>query len=505
MQTIFGYFFKKNNYSSDKSSFNALSLALLSAIILGLALNIAQLWILEWVGLVPLFIALRNPKSKTHLIAIIFSISYFGLTLNWILVFGFLPWLIVLVFQAIYLYVFCIIADWLLKRKNQSLSLLIVPSLWVIIQFLRSLGAYGFTWGGLCHSQAYNLPILQIASITGCWGIEFLICMFNFSLAEFLTNKTRYKSVIAVSIIILAISAFGYYQIKNFNSDNGKQISVRLVQGNVEQDVIPDQEYLEQTLSQYISSSININKPQPNITIWPETTLPIDLLHTSYNDQIQQLSNALDSTFVIGAYSLGKRFRNSAYFYEPNTDKPKLYSKVRLVPFGEYVPLRKHLKIVESYGVRPDDLESGLSYQPINIKQGKAGTAICFESLFPQISRLLTKRGAQYLFIITNDAWFNNTQAARLHFAMAKIRAVENHRWIARGAATGVSGVIDPIGRTVESLPIFKRGIIDSKIYALDNLTFYSIYGDYFAYLCGLIVVIALLSLRCFGKFIPER
>jgi apolipoprotein N-acyltransferase len=481
MQPIFG----------RKTKLEALILAFISAVILALALNCRQLWILEWIGLVPLFIALNKSKQNIHITAIAFSVTYFGITLYWMFIFGFLPWLALTLFQSAYLYVFCLLAAFFIKRIKPSLLTVALPSLWVVIQFIRSLGAFGFTWGSLCHSQAYNLPILQIASITGCWGIDFLVCFFNLAISEVFSKK--FKPIIAASVLVVLISAYGYFQIRDYE-DDGKAISIRIVQGNLDQYVIPDDIYIRNTLSVYIPSSVSIGKDHPKIVIWPETTLPIDLENSDYNQQIQKLSDALDITLIIGAYTRIKLLKNSAYFYEPNAAKPKHYSKVHLVPFGEYVPFRKQLKFVRRYGVRPDDLEPGLSYQPIAAKQGNIGTVICFESLFPQISRLLTKREADYLVIITNDTWFKNTQAARLHFAMAKIRAVENHRWVIRGAATGISGVINPAGKTIKSLPIFKEGIIDSKIYPSDKLTIYTRYGDLFAYICVLIIVGSLLS-----------
>jgi len=166
---------------------------------------------------------------------------------------------------------------------------------------------------------------------------------------------------------------------------------------------------------------------------------------------------------------------------------------VRLVPFGEFVPLREQLPFLKDYGVRPEDVAPSKKHVLVNTNVGKAGVSICFESLFPQISRQETRNGAQMLFVITNDGWFARTQCARQHLMMAKLRAVENRRYVLRAAATGISAVIDPYGRTVAELEIHKRGVVKANVAPMNGLTIYTRFGDWFVYACAVTALAGLL------------
>jgi apolipoprotein N-acyltransferase len=172
-----------------------------------------------------------------------------------------------------------------------------------------------------------------------------------------------------------------------------------------------------------------------------------------------------------------------------------VYHKVHLVPFGEFVPLRDHLPFLRNYGIREVDVLPGEYHNLISIEKARIGISICFESLFPQITRNETRGGATLLFVVTNDAWFERTQAARQHLMMAKLRAVENRRYLVRAAASGISAFIDPYGRTMSELGLFEQGTLKEEVRLRSELTPYATFGDWFAYLCAGLAVLQLVRM----------
>ncbi len=171
------------------------------------------------------------------------------------------------------------------------------------------------------------------------------------------------------------------------------------------------------------------------------------------------------------------------------------------MPFGEFVPARKYLPLLANYRVTPMDVTPGRGFNLLDGGPCRIGVAICFESTFPYISRTLTASGAQLLCVITNDVWFGRSAAAEQHAEMSVLRAVENRRYLLRGAATGVSCIIDPRGRVLEGLPIFEQGSISATVECLGGKTFYTRHGDWFAYamllLVGLACAVAIGKGRC--------
>ena len=167
------------------------------------------------------------------------------------------------------------------------------------------------------------------------------------------------------------------------------------------------------------------------------------------------------------------------------------YDKVHLVPYGEYVPLKRFFpflgKLVEAVG----DFRPGKEGQVLSLNGEKVGILICFEIIFPELSRLMVKNGAQLLVNITNDAWFGTSSAPYQHLSMGVLRAVENHRAVARAANTGISAFVDPVGRILDKTPLFEEAVRIRSLPVMDQETFYTHYGDLFAIGCVLISMVA--------------
>ena len=183
-------------------------------------------------------------------------------------------------------------------------------------------------------------------------------------------------------------------------------------------------------------------------------------------------------------------FLNSAFLLSPQGSIVGRYDKVHLVPYGEYVPLRKMFPFISKLVVGVGDFRSGEGYNPLTMDGHKLGVLICYEGIFPEASRAYKRMGADLLVNITNDAWFGRTSAPYQHLSMTVFRAVENRLYIARSANTGISAIIDPTGRIVAQTELFERTALRNTIRFINNKTFYSVYGDVF-------VLISMAALVC--------
>jgi apolipoprotein N-acyltransferase len=475
-----------------------LFLAIISGVLLALSMPRPGIWPIAWVGLAPLIVALHNARARDAVLyGFIAGLVYFGAILYWISIFGYLPWILVAIKESIFYAAFALAASRLLPGKTGLKGYLIVPSVWTALQWLRSLGTYGFTWGSFAHSQAANFVVLQLASVAGPWLIDFSICFINLAVAEsVISSKRRAGTAAIASIAVIIVWSAGFAIIKTAPRTN-PNTKVAIIQGNVDQDVVPDLDYLADTYVKYSALSSKAVDGGAQVIVWPETTLPTEITDVGWGGVLSGLAAKSKATYIIGAYAPSSDPHsalcyNSALCYGPDGECIGAYHKVRLVPFGEFVPLRNYLPFLDRYGIRSQDVLPGKSHDLIKTNIGKIGISICFESLFADISRNETKSGARALYVITNDAWFERTSAAQEHLMMSKLRAVENRRYVVRGAATGISAIIDPYGRVQNDLGIFKRGIVCGEIEPLRVITPYTRFGDWLAYVCVLISTTAI-------------
>lgn len=478
-------------------------LAALSGLMLALSMPKPGISAFAWVGLAPLLISLRKTRARqAAAYGLIAGAVYYGIILYWLSIFGYLPWALVVLIEAAFIAVFAIVANRMLLAKSGWLIFLAVPATWTAMQWTRCLGAYAFNWGGFAHTQANNVAVIQFASVLGPWGIEFLVCLVNLAVAEVLVcGSGRWRIAnIAVSVVLPAVVwVTGWITVPTTKED--ANVKAAVIQGNLERGMRDTARNPVRSFNTYARMSLMAAKDHPDLIVWPESALADDITEDRWGYALSMLAKTVDANLVVGGYdpsedmSVSQSY-NGAHFYDRTGRKLGVYRKVHLVPYGEFVPLRNRLSWLERYGIRDEDVLPGKSHTLVKTDIGRVGVSICFESLFPQISRLETKRGAELLVVITNDSWFERTQAARQHMMMSKLRAVENRRWVVRAAATGISAIIDPYGRTIKELEIYKQGIIADRIARHRSLTLYTRFGDWLAYASGISVLLFWLFIR---------
>lgn len=479
-----------------------LILAIASGVVLSLALPRPGLWVASWLGLALLLAAVRRTTvSSAALLGLVTGAVYFAVILYWLTLFGCLPWVLVALFQALFITAFAASTSALSPQRIGVFGYVAVPAAWTALQWVRSLGLYGFTWGSFAHTQASVTPLIQIASLTGPWAIDFLVCLVNLSLADLAwphNGRRRVYPAAVAALVTVAVVALGHFSVGSAATD-GRVLRAAVVQASLTHAVNPPPGYSAEAFRVYRDMTLVVANSQPDIVVWPETVLIERVTGSHWDKMLSQTAVESGAVLVVGGYDAPadpaiEESYNAAHVYGPDGRKLGVYRKVHLVPYGEFVPLRDRLAFLRNYGIRAVDVLPGEHHSLIDIGVGKLGIGICFESLFPQIASLQTREGAGLLVVITNDSWFGQTQAAVQHLMMAKLRAVENRRYLLRAASTGVSAVIDPCGRVVSEMSLFERGAIVEEVRFREGLTPYARFGDWFAYMCVVIAVVSLFA-----------
>ncbi|MBN2284559.1 MAG: apolipoprotein N-acyltransferase [Deltaproteobacteria bacterium] len=497
----------------------SLILSLLSGVLLVLSFPKFGIGLVAWIALVPLFHAIRelDPGEaflNGFLAGCVFNIGLFYWVVHVVVHYGDLPlytaipiMLLMAFYLALYVSVFA--AGTAYFRGKGISEIVSAPLLWIALEYAKSYFVTGFPWENLAASQYAFVPFIQIADITGMYGISFFIVLVNAVLFAALIRQRARTLVPAVGItLLLGILIIGYgYSRMNAVDDRvhkAKLIPISLIQGNIDQSIKWNPQFQMRTLDIYRSLSFEAAKEEKGrLIVWPETAAPFFFQDNDHRHRaIRNIAVKTRSHLLFGAPSYGREegayfLRNSAYLIRPDGSMAGRYDKVHLVPFGEYVPLKKYLFFVDRLVEGVGNFMPGAGFEPLMIDGNKAGVLICYEGVFPEISREYRKRGASLLINVTNDAWYGRTSAPYQHMSMLAFRAVENRLFIARAANTGISAMIDPAGRIMTKSGLFERTYLNGNIAFLEGGTFYSRYGDVFTYCClGFLLVICLTALR---------
>ena len=468
---------------------------------------------LAWFAFIPLFKAVESKTPQfAALLGFVMGMVFYTCGLNWInntlINYGNLPQVVsymVLGLLAAYLSFYTALFCYLIRRvckENQGLLFLFAPVLWTALEYIRSTHSeYGFSWLGLGYSQFQTLPVIQMAEITGVYGVSWLIMLVNIGL--FLAWKSwkqdsnmgvRYLSV---TMLVLALWV-GLGSLALNRAVKAPSLSVALIQGNIEQAMKWNPVYQKLVLTKYRDLTLQAAQSKPQLIVWPETAVPFYYnQHQAGTEFVNDLARKIKTPILFGSpYKKNNTHYNSAYLVTETGDAQNRYDKIHLVPFGEFVPFRKILFFVEKMVAMIGDFGRGEVATVFNVAGHKAGVSICYEMIFPDLMRQAVKNGANFLVNITNDAWFGKSAASYQHMSMGALRAVENRTPIVRAANTGISGTITANGALKDETKLFVEAAQITKISPRQGgLTFYSAYGDVFSWLCllatGLIAIMA--------------
>lgn len=412
---------------------------------------------LAFFSLIPLFYFIQKPVKarEAWIYGIAAGLPFFLFHLRWLLVFGWLPWLALVFYQALFWGLACYFVKLALERNFFWLS----PFLWVGVEFLRSTGSAGFGWGLLGLSQTDSFLSL-IYPFFGVWGASFILVGFNLLASRLLLKKKIFWLGLSVAFLILSSVLFEILsRDDNFVSGSKNFLTTVLVQT-----AIPQREKIsgeaESLFLKFISRLEEKNLEKDSLVIFPETAYPYSL---SANSEVQnklfRLARNKRSWILTGAFRQdGDKTYNSAFLFSPEGEL-KIYDKVHLVPFGEFWPFRPYLSWLPYASLIKEDLSPGRNLKPLPLNNILLGTAICFESSDSFLIWKLVRSGADILVLITNDSWFDGTEALAQHFQIAQARAAEAGRVVLQIANTGYTGVISKEGKILAqaelSQPVF--------------------------------------------------
>ncbi len=502
-------------------------LVIFSSFLLILAFPKFDISFFAWIAFVPFFYVIKNQQPvKAFFTGWIFGSLFFLGGIYWVINtminYGHIPVavsLMILVIFSLYLGLFFGLFSYMLSYLEARIGVFswyLSPFVWVATELLRTYIIGGFPWILLGYSQYRNLEIIQASDVTGVYGISFIILLVNTAVFLILTSfgkreeiKSFFKANKGIltysfitALLLICVYIYGKKRVGDFNNLTGKnhdkkKIAVVVVQGNIEQDVKWKREYQEGTVKEYLALTDEaVNKKKADLIIWPETATPFYLQNeTGYLNLLLSYLKGKEAYLLTGSPAFDNKTDgtaesfNSAFLLSPDFRIAGRYDKIHLVPFGEFVPFERFLKINLFKDIIGDigSFSSGRDETVFAIPSGRFGTLICYEIIFPELTRRFIRNGGEFLVTITNDAWFGKSSAPYQHFAMAVFRAVENKVYVARAANTGISGFINPVGKITGKTEIFVNGYLRGEIYPSSGKTFYTLYGDIFAWLCFLI------------------
>ena len=482
------------------------------------------LWPVVFVALIPLLFVINHSSLKTCLLGgLICGMVHYLLLLYWVVIvlgkYGGMPWFIsfqglvlLALYMSFYLIAFTVLARIILSALPVSLSLWFLPSLWVGLDWVRGLFLTGLPWMDVGYAL-YEVPfLLQIADLVGHHGVSFSIVLSNtllfFLLKRPLTVRRGVALLPGVLFLLLALlySAQRYNAVKErVAGDTATRITVGVVQGNIKQEQKWSAELQEKTVHTYIDLTKSLlDSDVPDFTVWPETALPFYPQSNQLMGALTDFLRANDTSVLTGApwYEIVDRearkiqFYNSAILLGEDGRYHGKYYKSHLVPFGEYVPFKKFLPFLAPLVEAVGDFTPGIIETPLGQDAARAGILICFESVFPDLSRQWVEAGANMLVNLTNDAWYGKSSAPSQSLAMTVLRAVETRRSVVRSANTGISAFITPLGEITSRSDIFVPWAEKQELVLNAERTVWVRFGYHFAPFC---LGVALLGLFMAG------
>jgi apolipoprotein N-acyltransferase len=487
-------------------------LSIASGILLALSFPKFNLFWLAWAALAPFFLALIRARGWKEPLAcgLFFGISFFGIHLFWVMtLYRFVKWWIVLggsalvVYQTLFILLFVVFSRVFISGLSRAggdrsplraaanalvgggrrssnwvgsfeglISAIGVAAVWTAVEWIRAWGPFGVSGGDVGYSQVQLLPLIQIAFYTSVYGVSFAVVLLNASLALFMSNLRKWSPLVFSLILILAMAVYGW-QVMSSSSPASRSSSLQdvlrgssrslrlaLIQPNVDQAEKLNQKKVYSVYRIQEEMTRQALRKNPEIIIWPETAVFTYLLHNpSLLKRVQQLAIDSGAWLILGTpHYVGENAYNSVISISPAGRVVSRYDKERLIPFGEYLPFRKILyPVLKGVGYYDNEFSSRPDPGPILVDKLKIAAAICFESTLPDLIRERVKRNSDFILLVTNDAWFDDSSALYFHLNTGVFRAIENRRYFVQVGNTGISAVVDPFGRVLKKTKVNQR------------------------------------------------
>lgn len=387
-------------------------------------------------------------------------------------------------------------------------GLLLAPAVWVTTELWRHYVWVGFPWILLGYSQVTVLPVAQIASVVGVYGLSAVVAAVSTAAALLVLDRGRVRWAFAaiVAALLSGTVVWGHARLKtSVLLTHGQPVRVGVLQGNVAQEMKWDPARRGPITDLYLGMTRRALAQGATFVIWPESSYPVPFEQDLVGGAaVRRLAVESGATLLIGSDQVEpvrgtreapqSRYYNAAFLVKPDGSTGAVYRKMQLVPFGEYVPLKTLLFFVGPIVEAVSDFSPGADPVLLPVGRHTASTAICYEVIFPNLIRRFVRDGSELLTTITNDAWYGRSSAAYQHWEQASMRAIEQGRYLARSANTGISGFVDPYGRILQKTELFEAAVLVQDLRFLTDRTVYNRIGDLVAWLSLALTVAALLA-----------
>jgi apolipoprotein N-acyltransferase len=366
-----------------------------------------------------------------------------------------------------------------------------IPTIWIGKDLVIEKIISGFPWCLIGYSQYKNIYFTQIAEIGGIHLVSFLVIAINVLLYGFLKKKNK-KTALALLASFLIIYGSGYLLLQR-QGRLAKAIPwhrAGIVQPNSNHDQLYNFANTQKILDTLFNDSLALKKRGAELVVWPEFTVPIYPLQTLfYKDQFAAFSGR--HVPILAGFT---DFRNSDNVFNSailfNGDRIEKYDKFHLTPFGEYVLFRRWLFFVKKITDQIGDFTFGKTLHNLNFAGHQLATPICYEVIYPELTRELVAQGADLIVTISNDSWFGKSSAPYQHLAMAVFRSIENRRFLLRSTSNGISALVDPAGRILYQSPLHEADSFLASFQYLNHKTIFTRWGYLFPYFCFLLVLL---------------
>lgn len=425
-----------------------------------------------------------------------FGLGFFGTLLIWISLVGYVAWAVLVLLQALFIAAFGAAWSRLSRAGSMAARVALAVAAWVGIELLRgSVPVGGFTWGQLAQSQ-HDLVTwtLRPAAWGGGWLVAGVLVAVNAALAEAIRGRGRSRLIAGIAAMLILASPL----LLPMASEDGPVIATAIVQGNVPQGFTSSFYDKELAITRsHADLTSQLDGSELDLVIWPESSVGLDLQRDpAPAAEVVEAARAVGVPMIVGGnLDIDRgRYRVVTFHVEPDGDIADIYQKTHLVPFGEYVPARDLLDWLPMLDQVPRDAVPGDKPNLFDHPKGPIATVISFEGDFGPLVRRAVNEGARLLVVATNTSTWGHSWASAQHVAFSQVRAAENGISVAHAALSGISAFIEPNGRVLESSNLYEATTISHPLTAGGGRTFYTKTGDWFAYLCLIVVGIALLA-----------
>lgn len=519
-------------------SWRQIAAAASSGLLLVVSFPRPQFALVAWFALVPLLLTIASASRRgAFLLGWITGLTFFTGSMRWLtqtmVHYGHLPeWLSYVVlllltaYLAVYVGLFAVTAL-ILTQQRTWIRLTALPAAWTALEFTRTYLFSGLPWSALGYSQSGTLPVIQIAEFSGVYGVSFLIVFVNTALAVALAAarpagemplpipvagfmpmqgppvslRGMTGPLSLAALVLLSVLVYGHWRLDQVSqtTEEAEHVEVAVIQGNIDQDRKWDPAFRRETIDRYQTLTREQADQPLDLIVWPEAAMPFFFERdAAYREELIEFVARGKTPLLFGSPAIdsriGERPRlyNSAYLVSADGAVAGRYDKLHLVPFGEYVPLERLLFFVNKMVDGIGEFVPGTDATVFTLDRLRLGVMICFEVVFPELTRAAVRNGATVMAAITNDAWFGRSAAPYQHLDMVVFRAVENRVPFARAANTGISGFIDAAGHLVATTDLFVPATRAAGLAPRSETTWYTRYGDVFAWFCALFILAVL-------------